>query len=332
MMASTAISDDLNLELSKSLFLIEFGAVFLQRKGDAKARRLRRDEYVDVDDYLRVYPQPKYYNVDDINWRSRVQYETSDYVIIDKPPMVPSNPTTDNAYQNVVECFKRSLNLPVLYLPHRLDLETSGLMVLGKTKGFTADVSRQFKERRVQKRYQALIASSRDSAVPYEPSQLLVHYMQPSTTSPRVFTNSPPGVECRSTIVSASKVVKKSTDAWREWCSAHLVSEEHRRLRVAMESWLAIPAYERNIAFSSVELDLHSGRTHQCRGQLSSGDWHIAGDNLYPGCTSSSTKDDDNRVSDHLALQSSHLSFDHRGSRVTFELKDTWWEKICAAK
>ena len=328
MMASAAISHELNLELSRSLFLIEFGAVFVQRKGDVKARRLLRDEYVGNDDYLRVYPKPKSYNVDAVEWGSRVIHETSDFLIIDKPSMVPSNPTTDNAYQNVVECFKRALNLPVLYLPHRLDLETSGLMVLGKTKEFTADVSLQFKERRVAKRYRALIASSHGNAVPFEQSQLLVHYMEPSTTSPRVFRNSPPGIECRSTVISASKVIRKSAAAWREWCLAQSISADHYDLKGAMASWLVSPQPEMFIAFSSVELDLHSGRTHQVRGQLSSGDWHIAGDNLYPGCTSTYSEDD-HRVSEHLALQSSLISFDHRGRRATYDLPEMWWEPIC---
>ena len=332
MMASAAISIDLNLSQSQSLFLIDFGAVFLQRKGDAKARRLLRDESVDIDDYLRVYPHPKRFNVDGIDWGLRVIHQTSDYIIINKPAMVPSNPTTDNAYENVVECFKRHMNLPVLYLPHRLDLETSGLMVLGKTKDFTAHVSLQFKARKVDKRYRALIATSHENALPYRPNQMLVHFMEPSTTSPRVFMNEPPGIECRSTIVSASRVVSKSASAWADWSSSALhVSEEHRRLRHAMKRWLTEIQPETRVAFCSIELCLLSGRTHQCRGQLSSGDWHIAGDNMYPGCTSCSLEDA-TRVSEHLALQSSHLSFYESGSKATFELNEFWWEPIFTSK
>ena len=322
-LASVAISSDLTLDSTQSLALISFGAVFLQRKGDMKARRLLQDEYLNVDDYLRVYPTPKRYSVDDIDWTSRVLSETSDYLIIDKPAMVPSNPTTDNAFQNIVECFKNALRLPTLYLPHRLDLETSGLMVLGKSKEFTADVSLQFKERRVSKRYSALLASNTPSSAPYKSSDVLLHYLEPSSTSPKVFKLSPPGLECKSSVAYVSPVVTKSASSWRELEMPH----DNHRLRHALNSWLAASEPSAEVSFCNVQLDLHTGRTHQCRGQLSSGDWHIAGDSMYRGCTSL-LEDDNKRGSEYLALQSSRLSFSYGGGQVTFDLNKRWWDPL----
>ena len=87
-----------------------------------------------------------------------------------------------------------------------------------------------------------------------------------------------------------------------------------------------------NISFWEIDLQLITGRTHQCRGQLHNHemDMHIAGDNLYGGATSSISKDMYSS-SPFLALQGCYFSFRNRTDRQKqdiFQLDTCWWEDL----
>ena len=70
-------------------------------------------------------------------------YEDSDILVINKPPGL----VVDRA---VLETQER-------LVVHRLDKDTSGLLVFAKTEEALENLQRQFKERRVKKRYLALV-------------------------------------------------------------------------------------------------------------------------------------------------------------------------------
>lgn len=77
--------------------------------------------------------------------------ETDAFLVINKPPGIPVHREGD--IPGILEY------LPVgqqYNLCHRLDRETSGLLLLGKTKAATAELSQLFEQREIQKYYLAI--------------------------------------------------------------------------------------------------------------------------------------------------------------------------------
>jgi tRNA pseudouridine32 synthase/23S rRNA pseudouridine746 synthase len=105
---------------------------------------------------------------------------TDSYVVVDKPSGLLSVPGKGEAKQDCVASRVRGL-FPACSGPlivHRLDMDTSGLMVLGLNPDSQRVLSRQFEDRRVFKRYVALldgIVSHADTGVVDAAIRLDVH-------------------------------------------------------------------------------------------------------------------------------------------------------------
>lgn len=82
--------------------------------------------------------------------------ENDDYVVIDKAPGVDVHRDGDDA--GITEKVSQVLGLEKLYLVHRLDKVTSGLMVLAKNSEVCAQLAALFKARTVEKFYLAVSA------------------------------------------------------------------------------------------------------------------------------------------------------------------------------
>lgn len=72
-----------------------------------------------------------------------IVYEDSDLLVVNKPPGLVVDRSTMETDERLVV--------------HRLDKDTSGLLVLGKTAEALENLQRQFKERKVKKGYLALV-------------------------------------------------------------------------------------------------------------------------------------------------------------------------------
>jgi len=88
-----------------------------------------------------------------------IWYQDPDIIVIDKPDGLLAVPgrgpdKQDSAASRVRALLPQCIEQPAV---HRLDMDTSGLMVLGLTRAAHAHLSRQFAERRVEKRYLALL-------------------------------------------------------------------------------------------------------------------------------------------------------------------------------
>ena len=86
-------------------------------------------------------------------------YEDDSFVIINKPSeflSVPGKTISDSVYTRMLEKYPDATG-PLIV--HRLDMSTSGLMVIAKTKDVHKDLQSQFINRTVKKRYVALLDS-----------------------------------------------------------------------------------------------------------------------------------------------------------------------------
>jgi len=89
----------------------------------------------------------------------RLCYQDEAIVVVDKPGGLLAVPgrgpdRLDSVVSRIRALFPECIEQPAA---HRLDMETSGLMVLGLTRGAHAHLSRQFAMRRVEKGYLALL-------------------------------------------------------------------------------------------------------------------------------------------------------------------------------
>jgi len=87
-----------------------------------------------------------------------VIYEDDDLIIVNKPPeflSVPGKEIKDSVYTRIKQKYPEATG-PLIV--HRLDMSTSGIIVLTKTKEANKILQGQFIERTVKKRYVALLS------------------------------------------------------------------------------------------------------------------------------------------------------------------------------
>ena len=339
--------------------LIRFGAVYVKPSGKhiRAMREIQPDLIVSAGSYCRIHEKPRKYTqkLQDINWKSRILKEEEDFIVIDKPAGVPCSPAVDNLYECVPECLKKVLfpvathiekghQLPYLQVLHRLDVDTSGIMVLGKTKEFTRAFNMQLARQIPHRVYRTLVACSSQMRLPPDftlvpqPGQTLEHLTMISDRSPKAFIL-PQEQEregsryklASSQILNYSPLISRTYDEWKPILDALGDGPWHK--------WLS--AFSPNkgyLGFQQVEMKLLTGRTHQVRGQMHNLRHkdilvHVAGDENYPGPTSRSTasccssmqvmENEENahhHLSDELALQSVEQSFHYNREDYVFQL------------
>jgi 23S rRNA pseudouridine1911/1915/1917 synthase len=96
-----------------------------------------------------------------------VVYEDPDIVVIDKPPGVVTHPGPGHSTGTVVDAlvsrYPEIRGVPSPGRPgivHRLDKDTSGLMVVARTADALMDLQAQMQERSIEKRYLVLVEGS----------------------------------------------------------------------------------------------------------------------------------------------------------------------------
>lgn len=184
-----------------------------------------------------------------------VAYEDDALIVFDKPAGLPTQPTLDEARANLFHLAKRWLaarsGSDYLGLHHRLDRDTSGLILFTKKKEANAGVAKLFAERKIQKTYEAL------AQVPSPEYQ--------SPEAKRLLAGEP--VEIQNFLLKDSRSKPSRMRAVRSGGQP-----AHTTLRL-------IDALDGRIA--RIEATLHTGRMHQIRVHLAGIGLPILGDHLY---------------------------------------------------
>lgn len=206
-----------------------------------------------------------------------VIYEDEDIAIINKPFDIISHPTNQIRTNTVVNfLLSRYNNLPSLYghdragIVHRLDKDTSGLMIIALKENSMLKLKEMFKQREIVKIYRAIVLGKMP-----EKEGTIEGYIARSTKNRKLM------------MVSDTGKYAKTTYELKEY----------------------------NDGFSYVELNLHTGRTHQIRVHLSSISHPILGDKDY------NTAKSKFNVQRQL-LQAFYLEFHHpiNGELMKFEI------------
>jgi RluA family pseudouridine synthase len=81
-----------------------------------------------------------------------IVFEDDQIIVISKPPFMATHPTGKHLFNCATVLLEEKLSTPV-YSIHRLDRETSGVLVLGKTKQAPLKYTPMFEEKKVEKAY-----------------------------------------------------------------------------------------------------------------------------------------------------------------------------------
>ncbi|MBF0107414.1 MAG: RluA family pseudouridine synthase [Deltaproteobacteria bacterium] len=178
----------------------------------------------------------------------QILYEDSYLIAVNKPAGLPTQPTLDKKRQNLFDAVKSFFTLrdnpedAYLGMPHRLDVETSGVVLFTKSREVNPAMAQAFSKRLIQKKYIALIEHPADFTIPeyWE----IKNYLGRDKTSKKIdrFVAVRSGGKCART---EFKLLK---------------SFAHTAL---------------------IEATPHTGRTHQIRAHLSGYQTPILGDTFY---------------------------------------------------
>jgi 23S rRNA pseudouridine1911/1915/1917 synthase len=130
------------------------------------------------DTYVRVHTKPRRFQKNDHAWKSRLAHEEEDFLVVRKPAALSCHPSVDNIRENVLAYLSEDLERE-LFLTHRLDVPTSGLLVIAKNKTFQSSFNKMLKDRQLSKIYQAVCQG------PPPTLGLQRHYMVPSPRAPK---------------------------------------------------------------------------------------------------------------------------------------------------
>ncbi len=174
---SSLLKSELGIEPSRTAELLRWGAVYLNKIRLTEDRPLKRE------DYVRVHLQPRRFPAADLDWLARVVAHNEDFILVNKPPEVPVPPTLDNLHENVLTCVAKAVGTK-LWITHRLDLPTQGLLMLARSTRFQSLFNKWLNEGRVEKYYRALTAAP----VPAGPH---VHWQKFDKAAPKIVSKEP---------------------------------------------------------------------------------------------------------------------------------------------
>jgi 23S rRNA pseudouridine1911/1915/1917 synthase len=160
-----ALARMFGLSRARAAELIATGAVLVGGAAAAKSARVSAGDWLDVTLPPPVTAQPRPEPVPGL----RVVYEDADILVVDKPPGVAAHPTpgwTGPTVQQGLLAAGHTLATSGAAerqgIVHRLDANTSGLMVLAKSEPAYSALKQAFRDREVDKRYHALVQGHPD--------------------------------------------------------------------------------------------------------------------------------------------------------------------------
>ncbi len=184
------------------------------------------------------------------NTELKIIYEDADFLVIDKPAGIVVFPETNISEKTLTDLllekypdFKNTGSPPRYGIVHRLDKDTSGILLPAKNTQALFFLQKQFKTRRVEKRYIALVAGQlkNDQGT----IETLIGRAPKNRKKQKVYLAGEPGSEGKRKAITGYKVIEK------------------------------FPNY------TLIEASPKTGRKHQIRCHFAYINYPIAGDKVY---------------------------------------------------
>lgn len=173
-----------------------------------------------------------------------ILYQDNDILVINKPPGVPTQGTPDPRRPHIWGLTEKQVGKK-LFLHHRLDKDTSGVLLFGVHPEINGTLTQMFREHLFKKTYRALTKKS-EKTFPLEGHEILNHL-----------------APVRGPGKQLSRMVVVKSGGWKAVTWVQRVHEGHWA-----DEWEARP---------------QTGRTHQIRVHLAGQKTPILGDSLYGG-------------------------------------------------
>jgi 23S rRNA pseudouridine955/2504/2580 synthase/23S rRNA pseudouridine1911/1915/1917 synthase len=216
---------------------IDGGHVTLNGRPARASRRLNFGDQVEFSYTMRAEPE--------VPTEIGIVYEDTDYLVVNKPPGLPVHPSGIYKTQTVTTLLVARNVLTEPYLLHRLDRETSGVLVLARNRRAAALFQKILRQGQIEKTY--LVAVEGDFVSSLDAAGFI--YRLPDSRLPRQRFFSP-------TMPPANALEVQH-------CRTLLKPVEHRS------------------GISLVEATLLTGRMHQIRATMHSLGYPVIGDKLY---------------------------------------------------
>lgn len=294
---------------SKAESLISTGQVLLKGKAVKSSHRVGEG-----DEYLIEIPPPEPSELQPLDLDLEVLFEDEDLLVLNKPAGLVVHPAAGHAQDTLVNALlHRPSNFQMKFgenrpgIVHRLDKDTSGLLVVAKNDFSQDGLVAQFKSRQVHRRYQALILNRGLHQTGSIQSYLGRH---PSDRKRFASLRDPQGK-----IIEAPGLEPNGG----KWAKTHYKIVQQRASGLAL-----------------VVLKLETGRTHQIRVHLSEKGASILADPIYNRVTNcqgkaSGLSGEETRLIQELprlALHAFELGFNHPRSGQPHFFRMDWPEDI----
>lgn len=149
------LARECQISRSRAASLIKEGRVSVDSKTTKPHHKVKADEIIEI-----VLPCSE---IRPESIALHIVYEDKDLIVIDKPPGLVCHPTSKIRSGTLVNALLSHTNLADIGSPdrpgivHRLDKDTSGLLVCAKTDEAYLGLSSQMKKREIERRYKAVV-------------------------------------------------------------------------------------------------------------------------------------------------------------------------------
>ncbi|MCX7978521.1 MAG: RluA family pseudouridine synthase [Bdellovibrionaceae bacterium] len=284
---------------SRALHLIESGRILMNGKTVKPSFICRTGQIINID-----LPEEKVISHSPENLPIEILFEDADIVVVNKPAGMVVHPAVGNESGTLVNAllhhcrdFEMKFGDIRPGIIHRIDKETSGVLVIAKNDFSLDSVARQFKARTTHRVYEAVVFGC-----PVPPSGRITSWLARSPNDRKKFSS----VRTDRKNIIRDHSTPPSIGKW--------AATNYRLLRSSEP-------------FSLLELRLETGRTHQIRVHLSELGHPIVGDKTYGSdrklshLKNNKHKEIIQKLSRFL-LHARDLAFDHptTGQRMNFSV------------